>query len=315
MKPTRPVTLLFYSDTDAPEPWRDALGLELPELEFRIWPNMGEPARVSYALVWRPQPGLLASLPNLKAILSLAAGVDHILLDPKLPEGVPIVRMVDAGLAAQMSEYALYGVLHFHRSMLQYADQQRGGQWRQLPAVPAPQRTVGVMGLGVLGGDFVRKLVPLGFKILGWSRTPKSLPGVTTFHGREGLGEFLGSTDILVNFLPLTPDTVGILSASTFARLPRGACIINIARGAHLDEHELLAALDRGQLGGAMLDVFQREPLPPEHRFWHHPRVIVTPHIAAQAIAELMVSQVIDNIRRIERGEAPLGLVDRRRGY
>ncbi len=315
MKPTRPMTLLFYSDTDAPEPWRDALGLELPELEFRIWPNVGEPARVSYALVWRPQPGLLASLPNLKAILSLAAGVDHILLDPKLPEGVPIVRMVDAGLAAQMSEYALYGVLHFHRSMLQYAEQQRRAEWRQLPAVPAPQRTVGVMGLGVLGGDFVRKLVPLGFKVLGWSRTPKRLAGVTTFHGREGLNEFLGRTDILVNFLPLTPDTAGILSSSTFARLPLGACIINIARGAHLDEHELLAALDRGQLGGAMLDVFQREPLPPEHRFWHHPRVIVTPHVAAQAIAELMVSQVIDNIRRIERGEPPLGLVDRRRGY
>ncbi len=309
------MTLLFYSDTDAPEPWRDALGLELPELEFRIWPNVGEPARVSYALVWRPQPGLLASLPNLKAILSLAAGVDHILLDPKLPEGVPIVRMVDAGLAAQMSEYALYGVLHFHRSMLQYAEQQRRAEWRQLPAVPAPQRTVGVMGLGVLGGDFVRKLVPLGFKVLGWSRTPKRLAGVTTFHGREGLNEFLGRTDILVNFLPLTPDTAGILSSSTFARLPLGACIINIARGAHLDEHELLAALDRGQLGGAMLDVFQREPLPPEHRFWHHPRVIVTPHVAAQAIAELMVSQVIDNIRRIERGEPPLGLVDRRRGY
>jgi glyoxylate/hydroxypyruvate reductase len=309
------MALLFYSDTDAPEPWRAALALELPELEFRVWPHVGEPARVSYALVWRPQPGLLASLPSLKAILSLAAGVDHILLDPQLPESVPIVRMVDAGLAAQMSEYALYGVLHFHRSMLQYAEQQRLAQWRQLPAVPASQRTVGVMGLGVLGGDFVRKLLPLGFKVLGWSRTPKTLPGVAAFHGRAGLSDFLAQTEILVNFLPLTPDTAGILSASTFAALPRGACIINIARGAHLDEQELVAALDRGQLGGAMLDVFQREPLPPEHPFWHHPRVVVTPHIAAQAIAELMVSQVIDNIRRIERGERPLGLVDRRRGY
>ena len=309
------MTLLFYSDTDAPEPWREALALELPEVEFRIWPDVGEPVRVSYALVWRPQPGLLASLPNLKAILSLAAGVDHVLLDPQLPEKVPIVRMVDAGLASQMSEYALYGVLHFHRSMQQYAEQQRRAVWRQLSAVPASRRTVGVMGLGVLGGDFVRKLVPLGFKVLGWSRTPKSLPGVTTFHGPEGLSAFLGQTEILANFLPLTSDTTGILSASTFGQLPRGACVINIARGAHLDERDLLAALDQGQVGGAMLDVFQREPLPPEHPFWHHPRAVITPHVAAQAIAELMVAQVIDNIRRIERGQRPLGLVDRRRGY
>jgi glyoxylate/hydroxypyruvate reductase A len=309
------MSLLFYSDTDAPEPWREALARELPQMEFRLWPDVGEPARVSYALVWRPKPGLLASLPNLKAILSLAAGVDHILLDPELPDRVPIARMVDAGLAAQMSEYALYGVLHFHRDMQRYAEQQQRAQWRQLPAVPAPQRTVGIMGLGVLGGDFVRKLVPLGFKVVGWSRTPRNIPGVTTFHGQEGLNEFLRQTEILANFLPLTADTAGILSASTFARLPRGACIINIARGAHLDERELLAALDQGQLGGAMLDVFEREPLPPEHPFWHHPRVVVTPHVAAQAIAELMVSQVIDNIRRIEGGEPPLGLVDRGRGY
>jgi glyoxylate/hydroxypyruvate reductase len=309
------MTLLFYSDTDAPEPWRDALALELPEMEFRVWPDVGELACVSYALVWKPKPGLLATLPNLKAILSLAAGVDHLLLDPELPERVPIVRVVDAGMAGQMSEYALYGVLHFHRSMQQYAEQQRRAQWRQLPAVPAAQRAVGVMGLGVLGGDFVRKLLPLGFRVLGWSRTPKTLPGVSVFHGREGLSAFLAQTEILVNFLPLTPGTIGILSASTFAALPRGACIINIARGAHLDERDLLAALDRGQLGGAMLDVFQHEPLPPEHPFWHHPRVIVTPHVGAQAIAELMVSQVVDNIRRIERGEQPLGLVDRRRGY
>jgi len=309
------MVLLFYSDTDAPEPWRDALALGLPELEFRIWPDVGEPGRVSYALVWRPAPGLLATLPNLKAILSLAAGVDHLLLDPQLPDHVPIVRVVDAGMAAQMSEYALYGVLHFHRSMQQYVAQQRHAQWQQLPAVPAAQRTVGVMGLGVLGSDFVHKLLPLGLRLRGWSRTPKTLSGVSTFHGRAALGEFLARTEILVNFLPLTPDTAGILSASTFAALPRGACIINIARGAHLDERDLLSALDEGQVGGAMLDVFQHEPLPAEHRFWHHPRVIVTPHIAAQAIAELMVSQVIDNIRRIEHGDQPLGLVDRRRGY
>ena len=172
------------------------------------------------------------------------------------------------------------------------------------------------MGLGVLGGDFVRKLAALDFKVLGWSRTPREparrhdLPWV-----RKDCDPFLEQTEILVNFLPLTPETAGILSASTFARLPRGACIINIARGDHLDEQDLLAALDQGQLGGAMLDVFRREPLPPDSSFWHHPKVVITPHIAAQAFAELMVSQVIENIRRIERGEPPLGLVDPARGY
>jgi glyoxylate/hydroxypyruvate reductase A len=171
------------------------------------------------------------------------------------------------------------------------------------------------MGLGVLGSDFVRKLAALDFQVLGWSRTPRELPGVTTFHGSEGLDPFLARAEILVNFLPLTPQTANILSARTFARLPRGACIINIARGDHLDEHDLVTALDDGQLGGAMLDVFRREPLPPDHPFWHHPKVVITPHVAAQAIAELMVSQVIENIRRIERDEPPLGVVDPTRGY
>jgi len=309
------MALLFYSDSDDPKPWREALARELPEMEFRVWPDAGHLASVSYALVWRPQPGLLRSLPELKAILSLAAGVDHLLSDPQLPDHVPIVRIVDAGMADQMSEYALYGVLHFHRSMQRYAEQQREAAWRQLPGVPAFQRTVGVMGLGVMGSDLVHKLTPLGFRILGWSRTPQRIPGVTTFHGRENLEAFLAQIEILVNLLPLTAETAGILSAPAFACLPRGACIINIARGGHIHEQDLLVALDEGQLGGAMLDVFQCEPLPREHPFWHHPSVIVTPHIAALAIAELMVSQVADNIRRIERGELPFGLVDRRRGY
>ena len=309
------MALLFYSDSDDPKPWREALARELPEMEFRVWPDAGDLSRVSYALVWRPHSGLLRSLPKLKAILSLAAGVDHLFSDPEIPGEVPIVRIVDAGMAGQMSEYALYGVLHFHRNMQRYAEQQRQAVWHQLPGVPAFQRSVGVMGLGVMGGDFIRKLAPLGFRLLGWSRSPRSIRGVTTFHGRESLGAFLKQTEILVNLLPLTAETTGILGASAFAQLPRGACIINIARGGHVDEQDLLAALDQGRLGGAMLDVFQGEPLPREHPFWHHPRVIATPHIAALAIAELMVSQVADNIRRIERSDPPLGLVDRRRGY
>jgi len=309
------VILLFQSDTDAPGPWRSALTRALPGLDFRVWPEVGRPEEIDYALVWKPPTGMLKGLPRLKAILSLGAGVDHIFGDPELPRGVPITRMLDAGYAVQMSEYALYGVLHFHRRMDRYAQQQRNGEWRPLPAVPPQQRTIGVLGLGVLGADFARKAAALGFRVLGWSRSPKEIAGVEAFHGAAGFEPFLARSEVLVNFLPLTRETEGILDARTFARVPRGAFLINIARGAHLVEPDLLAALDSGQLGGAMLDVFAREPLPADHAFWRHPRILVTPHIAGLAIAELMVEQVVGNIRRIERKEAPLGLVDPQRGY
>jgi glyoxylate/hydroxypyruvate reductase A len=309
------MVLLFYSDVDDPRPWRAALAQAIPELDFRVWPDARDLTQIEYALVWRPPPGMLASLPRLKAILSLGAGVDHIFGDRQLPRHLPITRMVDAGLAAQMSEYALYGVLHFHRSMDQYAELQRQGEWRQLPAVPAQERTVGVMGLGVLGADFARKAAALGFRVLGWSRSPKDIPGVQGLHGEAALPAFLAQTQILVNFLPLTPQTHGLLDAKLFAQLPRGAWLVNLARGAHLVDADLLDALASGQIAGAMLDVFGREPLPAAHPFWNHPRVIVTPHIAAQAIASLMVEQVVDNIRRFERGEVPVGLVDVERGY
>jgi glyoxylate/hydroxypyruvate reductase len=309
------MVLLFYSDVDDPQPWRDALQEALPDLEFRVWPDAGRLEDIAYALVWRPPPGMLKQLPRLKAIMSLGAGVDNIFADPQLPRRVPITRMVDAGLAAQMSEYVLYGVLHFHRSMDRYMTLQRRGEWQQLPAVPAAERTIGVMGLGVLGTDFARKAVALGFRVLGWSRSARQLPGVLTSHGDAGLAGFLEATQILVNLLPLTAQTERILDAELFAKLPRGAHLINPARGAHLVEADLLDALASGRIAGAMLDVFSREPLPPAHPFWNHPGIVLTPHVAAQAIASLMVEQVVDNIRRIERGEAPGGLIDVQRGY
>jgi glyoxylate/hydroxypyruvate reductase A len=307
--------ILFQSETDDPAPWREALTRALPGLDFRVWPRAGRLDEIGYALVWKPPPGMLRGLPRLKAILSLGAGVDHIFSDPQLPPGVSITRMVDAGLAVQMTEYALYGLLHFHRYMHRYAEQQRAGEWRQLPAVTPQARTVGVMGLGVLGADFARKAAALGFRVLGWSRSPRQLDGVEAYAGRDALEAFLARVEVLVNFLPLTPETRGILDARAFARLARGAFLINLARGEHVVESDLLAALDSGQLGGALLDVFGAEPLPAGHPFWRHPRVVITPHIAGQAIAELMVEQVVGNIQRIERGEAPLGLVQPDRGY
>jgi glyoxylate/hydroxypyruvate reductase A len=309
------MAILFYSEIDDPKPWRQAFARALPDIAFRVWPDIGEPDEIAYALVWKPPAGLLQTLPRLKAILALGAGVDALVSDPQLPRGVPLVRLVDAGLAQQMSEYALYGVLHFHRHMHSYTIQQRASQWRPLLPVAAAERSVGVMGLGVLGSDFLRKLAPLGFNALGFSRTPREVPGVSTFCGEDGLQPFLARTEILVNFLPLTVSTERILNAKTLHWLPRGACIVNIARGGHIDEDALLTALDEEHIGGALLDVFEREPLPSAHRFWLHPRVFVTPHIAAQAIAELAVSQVIENIQRIDRGEEPIGRVQIERGY
>jgi len=309
------MAILFYSLSDDPGPWRAALARDLPQMKLRVWPETGDPAEIEYALVWKPPPGLLAGLPNLKAILSLGAGIDHLASDPQLPRHLPLTRMVDAGLAQQMSEYALYGVLHFQRDMHRYAQQQRRAEWGPLLPLTAADCAVGVMGLGILGSDFAGKAAALGFRVLSWSRTPKTMPGVESYHGSDQLQPFLARTRVLVNFLPLTAETTGLLDRQVFAQLPRGACLVNLARGAHVVEGDLLAALYSGQLGGALLDVFAEEPLPPAHPFWRHPRIIVTPHIAGQAIAELMVAQVVDNIRRIECGEPPLGLVDLARGY
>lgn len=309
------MSILFYSETDAPEPWRAAFARELPRLPFRVWPEPGDDLDVRYALVWKPKPGLLARFPNLKAILSLGAGIDHLLLDPELPRGVPVARLLDAGFAQQMAEYSAYAVLHFQHRMPDFMAQQQRAEWRQHAPALAREWGVGVMGLGVIGGAIAARIAALGFPVRGWSRSRKTLAGVECFHGEHGLDEFLAGSRVLVNVLPLTPRTEGILDARTFARMPRGAFVVNIGRGAHLVEEDLLAALQSGQLGGAMLDVFRKEPLPVDHPFWSHPKILVTPHVAGVTIASEAEAQVIENVRRLERGEPPLGLVDLERGY
>lgn len=309
------MSILFYSETDAPEPWRDVFSRELPHIPFRVWPEPGADQDVRYALVWKPKPGLLAGLPNLKAILSLGAGVDHLLLDPELPRNIPIARLLDAGFAEQMGEYSAYAVLHFQHRMQDFIAQQQRAEWRQHDPALTRDWTVGVMGLGVLGGAIARRSSALGFPVRGWSRSQKSLADIKTFHGEGGLGDFLAGSRVVVNVLPLTPQTEGILNARNFARMPRGAFVVNIGRGAHLVEEDLLAALQSGQLGGAMLDVFRKEPLPQGHPFWSHPKIVVTPHVAGVTIASEAEAQVIENVRRLERGEPPLGLVDLNKGY
>ena len=301
--------------SDSAEPWKAELRKQFPDLEVRIWPAIGDPRDIDIAIVWKPQSGLLASLPKLRLIASLGAGVDHLFVDPELPRHVPIVRLVDPYMTEAMSEYVLTQVLRLHRQDLAYLTQQRAGVWREHPQPNAAERRVGILGLGTLGRDAARKLAVMGFQVAGWSRREKRLPGIESFHGEGGLEALARRSEILVCLLPLTPDTEGILDRRLFARMPRGGAIVNPARGGHLVEADLIAALDGGQLSAAVLDVFREEPLPADHRFWSHPRIIVTPHVAAATNPATAALVIADNLRRLYQGRPLLNLVDPQRRY
>jgi glyoxylate/hydroxypyruvate reductase A len=309
------VTILFYSEIDSAEPWREAFARDLPRIPFRVWPDSGPLEGVRYALVWKPPRGLLARFPNLRAILALGAGVDPIPTDPALPKGVPLLRLVDAGFPAQMAEYAMYAVLRFQRRMGEIEALQRQSRWNQLDPFFVRDFPVGVMGLGVIGAVVAQRLAAAGYAVAGWAKRPKRLEGVEVMTGSENFRKFLSRSRVVVNVLPLTPQTENVLDAAAFAAMPRGGYVVNIGRGAHIVDRDLIAALDSGQLDGAMLDVFREEPLPPSHPFWRHPKIVVTPHVAAPTIASEVQAQVIENIRRLERGDPPIGLVDIARGY
>jgi len=309
------MSILFCSAAEPAEPWRQACARAFPEMDFRVWPDRGPLQSIRYALAWKQPPGSLAGLPNLRRVLVLGAGVDGVLDDPDLPEGVAVIRLVGAGLPAPMAQYALYAVLHFHRRMSDYFEQQRAALWQPRAELPARLWPVGVMGLGVIGAHVAQRIAQSGYPVAGWSRSGTVVEGVDCFAGAGGFGPFLARAQVLINVLPLTAATRGILNARAFAAMPRGAYVVNIGRGAHLVEQDLIAALDSGQLGGAVLDVFEREPLPADHPFWRHPGIRVTPHVAAPTAADEAQAQIVDNIRRMERGEAPLGLVERSRGY
>ena len=309
------MALLFLSDSDDPVAWNAALAKRVPGLDMRVWPETGAAADIDAALVWNHPPGVLKAFPKLRAILSLGAGVNHILDDPEIPADIPIARIVDPGLATGMAEYAALAVLRYHRNFDVYERQQREQRWRRLPIPVTTARRVGVLGLGEIGSACARMIAGLGFPVTGWSRTAKSLPGVACYAGPDGLAPFLNTTDILVCVLPLTAATRGIINQATLAKLPRGAFLINIARGAHVVDQDLIAALDSGQLAGATLDVFAHEPLPREHPFWSHPKVTLTPHIASITNPETAADGVAENLRRLHDGRPLLYLADRARGY
>lgn len=298
-----------------PGPWLAVFSRAMPELEIRLWPDVGAAGDIDYAFAWKVPPGVLAGLPNLKAVFSLGAGVDRIVGADVVPAHLPLVRMVDPGLKEGMNEFVLMQALYYHREMPAFAAQQARREWRERDVPLARHRTVGIMGLGQLGRHCAENLVRIGFSVRGWARSAHEVPGVACFHGQDGLAPFLAGTDILVCLLPLTPDSRGILDAETFARLPRGSSLINVARGGHLVDADLLAALESGQIAGATLDVFHEEPLPAEHPFWSHPRIIVTPHISAPTQPETAAPTVVEGIRRHRAGLPLLNVVDRTAGY
>lgn len=313
------VRVLFYQDGGGARSWLDALAAALPEAEVREW-MPGDEAPADYALVWKPPAEVLQRRAGLKAVFNLGAGVDAVLafLDAHpdvLSERVPLIRLEDAGMAMQMSNYVCAAALRHFRGFDEYARRQRDVSWRPLaPRDPASYRC-GVMGAGLLGTAVARSLSDLGFSVRAWRRSAELLDGVVTFNGPHRLDDFTAGLDMVVNLLPLTAETHNILASPLFERLNRGALVINVGRGAHLVEEDLLAALASGQVGHAVLDVFRQEPLPSEHVFWRHLNITVTPHVAATTLIGPSVRQIADKIRRLEIGEAVSGIVPRKRGY
>jgi glyoxylate/hydroxypyruvate reductase A len=296
-------------------PWQAALGQHMPELDLCQWPAVGDPASIDAALAWQPPPGALAGLPKLRLVQALGAGVEELLADPGLAPAVPVVRLVDPSMTRAMGEYVELQVLRLHRYDLAYRAQQEAREWRELPQPAADERRVGILGLGVLGSEAALRLKVLGFDVAGWSRLERRQKGIPCFFGTDGLAALVRRSDILVCLLPLTRETENILDTRLFAALPRGAAIVNCGRGAHLVEDDLLAALENGQLSAAVLDVFRAEPLPPEHSFWSHPRIALTPHAAAATNPRTAAPIVAAALRRFAAGKRPASLVDRARGY
>lgn len=291
--------------------WKAAFARLMPDLDVLGWAEAcAAPERVDFVLAWEPEGAVLTRMTGLQAILSSGAGVDHITRDPQWPRHVPLYRMGDAELGPQMAEYVLWASLCCLRRAWTWRNAQWNHEWLPFPGNRlAGDTTVGIMGLGNLGREVAARLAGAGagFRVAGWARSRHELPDVACHAGEDGFVPFLAALDILVCLLPATPETQGILGAGTFAALPRGACVINAGRGSHLVEEDLMASLDAGQLDGAVLDVFSPEPLSPENPLWAHPKIMITPHAAAEASRPAKAAHAVRVIRAVLRGEeAPL---------
>ena len=305
------MNLLFASTKEDPQRWRRLLEPALPQDRFFAWPDVNSGA-IDVALVATHPRGTFAQLPRLKLIQSLWMGVENILADTEVPRSVPLARLIDPGMVHAMAETVIASVLDWHRLRYVYRAQQRERTWKWQRQLLPSDRTVGLLGLGELGSYAAAKLLALGFKVCGWSRRPKSIEGV---HCSTDLDEVVSRSQALACLLPLTAQTRGVLNARAFARMPKGGCVINLARGGHVVTADLLAALDSGQLAHAYLDVFETEPLPADSPLWAHSGVTITPHIAALTEPRTAAPKIVENVERVRRGEVPLNLVDREAGY
>ncbi|MGA0235823.1 MAG: 2-hydroxyacid dehydrogenase [Alphaproteobacteria bacterium] len=307
--------LLLKTDRYLIGRWKDALYQRVPGLDIVTFPFVGDPSDIEVAVVWEPPKGLLASMPKLKLVVSTGAGVDHILKDLTFPKDVPLVRMVDPGLTQGMVEYVVMAALLCSRKMHRTFAAHARKLWEPETVPLAPELTVGIMGMGVLGRACAGALRGMGYNVIGWSRTPKDFDEIQSFDGLDGLEKFLTRTQILVCLLPLTPETEGILGRGTFNRMPKGSAVINVGRGGHLIEQDLIAALDKGKVEVAVLDVFNEEPLPVDNPLWEHPRVFVTPHIASVTTPESAIVSVAEAINEMRKGWPYTNLVDPDLGY
>lgn len=308
------MSFVYKADPVRGRIWAEVFAREAPEIEFRIWPDVGDAAQVRFLAAWEPPARLAEQFPHLELLFSTGAGVDQFDL-AALPADLPVVRMIEPGIVAGMVEYVCWAVLALHRDMPQYRRQQALQQWQPRPSRPAARRRIGVLGLGSLGRAVLAQLRGLGFDCAAWSRSRHDVEGVRCHAGQDELPGFLQATDILVCLLPLTEETRGFLDARLFAALPAGASLVHVGRGPQLVAQDLLDALDGGHLAHAVLDVCEPEPLPAGHRFWSHPQVWLTPHVASMTQPETAAAAVIDNLRRFAAGHALSGLVDRRLGY
>jgi glyoxylate/hydroxypyruvate reductase A len=309
------IRILLHRADGNTEPWVSDFAEALPQADVLVWREGQAMAPCDYAVLWSPPQALLPELAHVKAIFVTGAGVDGVLKYSDALPDVPIVRLADAGMGMQMAEYVAYALLRYFRNFDEYEAQARAQCWKPLAAPKKAEFSVGVLGAGVLGRCVLDVLAPFGFPLRAWSRTPKDLPGVRCFDGMASLDQFLAGTRVLVCMLPLTPDTANLLDRARLSLLPKGAYLINVARGAHVAEPDLLALIKSGHIAGATLDVFRNEPLPPPHPFWDEPRITITPHISAQTLRTESVIQIAGKMRALERGEPVPDIVNRSEGY
>lgn len=308
------MSILYKADPARGAEWKVHLAARRPDLPFYLWGESHDPSAIRTVAVWTPTADMFERYRNIELVISTGAGIDQFDV-AGLPDHIPLVRMLEPGIAAGMTEYAVMSVLALHRDLITYRQQQSAEIWKEVRLVPAALRRIGVLGLGQLGEMVCRRLSSFGFLVSGWSRSLRAIDGVTCFATDDNLRAFVQQSDILVCLLPLTIETRHIIDAELLSWLPDGAALVNAGRGGHVVTDDLLAALDSGRLSGAVLDVTEPEPLPPGHPLWHHPRVMLTPHIASMTDPAGAVDFVLETIDRHRQGLPLRGLVDRSRGY